>query len=185
MFATQAAQWHRLRAAFRSHHVDKLYRALVVGELQSGRSLGDWSEPMEFELAVARHRPARVGVVDESAPGSRRRYRVRQSLRVVERLCGASLVEVRIVTGFLHQIRVTLAHLGHAVVGDALYGDPDALALGAGRQLLHAARLRFEEVCAESPDPRDFREQLQRLRATGAIVPDRRDAGGRLGESRR
>ncbi len=198
LFATEQEQWRRLRAAFRAHRVDKRYRAVVAGEPQLcpsgespagafGRALGEWSEPMEFELAVSRHRPACVRVV---VPGARRRgrgYRVRQRLRVVEHLGQASLVEVRLETGFLHQIRVTLAHLGHAVVGDALYGDSKALALAADRQLLHAARLRFEEVYAESPDPRDFREQLQRLRGAcrAADGTDRSGAGAAAEESRR
>jgi 23S rRNA pseudouridine1911/1915/1917 synthase len=198
LFATEQEQWRRLRAAFRAHRVDKQYRALVAGEPQPcssgepaagafGRALGEWGEPMEFELAVARHRPARVRVI---VPGARRRgrgYRVRQRLRVVEHLGQASLIEVRLETGFLHQIRVTLAHLGHAVVGDALYGDSNSLALAADRQLLHAARLRFEEVCAESPDPLDFRDQLQRLRGAcrAANGTDRSDAGAAAGESRR
>ena len=199
LFATDDAQWHRLRAAFRAHRVHKQYRALVAGELHPGSSLGaslgpslgpslgEWGEPMEFELAVARHRPARVRVVDAGTRRSRRGYRVRQSLRVIERFGEASLIEVRIETGFLHQIRVTLAHLGHAVVGDALYGDSQALALGAERQLLHAARLRFEEVCADSPDPSDFRELLQRLRGAcpGADGSDRSGAGALDGESPR
>ena len=91
---------------------------------------------------------------------------MRQRVRVLERLGRATLVEVQIATGFLHQIRVTLAHLGHPVVGDAMYGDEAALALDAPRQLLHAAHLSFEEIAAESPDPEDFRDALQRLRST-------------------
>jgi len=129
---------------------------------------------MELELAVARHRPARVRVVDRSVPHAGRAYRASQRLRVVEWLDGASLVEVQIATGFLHQIRVSLAHLGHAVLGDALYGGPDALVAGAGRQMLHAARLHFEEICAESEDPEDFRELLQRLRGSPGRRAERR-----------
>ena len=79
---------------------------------------------------------------------------VRQTIRVLERFAAATLLEVRLETGFLHQIRVTLAHLGHPVLGDALYGDEGALSFGAGRQMLHAARVRFEEIEAESPGPR-------------------------------
>jgi 23S rRNA pseudouridine1911/1915/1917 synthase len=74
------------------------------------------------------------------------------------------LVEVRLTTGFLHQIRVTFANLGHPVAGDPLYGpgaagDPT----GAPRQMLHAARLALDEIQAESPDPPDLTALLERF----------------------
>jgi 23S rRNA-/tRNA-specific pseudouridylate synthase len=50
------------------------------------------------------------------------------------------------------------------VVGDVAYGG-DAIA--APRQMLHAARLRFEEIEAESPDPEDFRSLALSLSAPG------------------
>ena len=91
-------------------------------------------------------------------------YPVRQDVRVLESLRDATLLEVRIETGFLHQIRVTLAHAGHPVIGDALYGDERALSFGAKRQMLHAARVAFEEIEAESADAADFRTLLEALR---------------------
>jgi 23S rRNA pseudouridine1911/1915/1917 synthase len=157
LLGTAAAEWQRLREAFRSHRVEKTYRAIVTGRYEGPRE-------MELELAVARHRPAKVRVVDGSWSRASRAYTVRQQVHVLERLREATLVEVRIETGFLHQIRVTCAHAGHPVVGDPLYGDEPALAFGAPRQMLHAARIRFEEISAESPDPEDFAGLLASLR---------------------
>ena len=157
LLATEAAQWERLRGAFRRHRVEKTYRAIVAG-CYGG------PEEMELELSVARHRPAKVRVVDGTWSRASRAYTVRQQVRILESLREATLVEVRIETGFLHQIRVTLAYAGHAVVGDALYGDDPALAFRAPRQMLHAARIRFEEIQAESPDPEDFTTMLESLR---------------------
>jgi 23S rRNA pseudouridine1911/1915/1917 synthase len=137
--------------------VEKTYRAILAGRYEG-------PEKMEFELAVARHRPAKVRVVNETRPRASRAYTVRQQVRILEHLREVTLVEVRIETGFLHQIRVTLAHAGHAVVGDALYGDARALAFGAPRQMLHAAHIRFEEISAESPDPEDFTAMLESAR---------------------
>ena len=110
----------------------------------------------------ARHRPARVRV---AAEGERARgARVGQlSYRPLEVFAGSTLLEVRPRTGFLHQIRATLAHLGFPVAGDRSYGPP-ADSTGAARQMLHAARVAFEEIEAESPDPADFAALCAKLR---------------------
>ncbi len=157
LFGTEAAQWERLREAFRTHRVAKTYRAIVTGRYEG-------PEEMDLELAVTRHRPAKVRVVDGTWSRTSRAYPVRQQVRVLEPLREATLLEIRIETGFLHQIRVTLAHEGHPVLGDALYGDDRALAFGAARQMLHAAHIRFEEIQAESLDPEDFAAMLESLR---------------------
>ncbi len=87
----------------------------------------------------------------------------------------ASLVECRLSTGRTHQIRVHMAHLGHPVIGDPLYGagatrarrsglPADVLdaALSLGRQALHARTLGFvhpetgENLHFESPLPREL-----------------------------
>ena len=73
----------------------------------------------------------------------------------------ASLIEVRPRTGFLHQIRASLAWLGHPVLGDKVYGDTVDR---APRQMLHAYRLGLGEIEAEAPDPPDFVAQLSQLR---------------------
>jgi 23S rRNA pseudouridine1911/1915/1917 synthase len=149
LVATTQPTWARLRAAFSSHRVEKTYRAIVAGRLEEELDL-------ELPLAVTRHRPARVRVVSDRADG----WIASQSVRPLCALRAATLVEVRPRTGFLHQIRATLAHLGHPVAGDAAYGGDG---IEAPRQMLHAARLRFEEIDAESPDPDDFLALLERL----------------------
>jgi len=155
LVATRESEWQRLRSAFREHRVEKVYRAIALGEI------GDDEGEVELPLVVARHRPALVRV---AGARSRDRARVtRTRWRVVERLRGATLVEVRPVTGFLHQVRATLAHLGHPLAGDRSYapaGDQTA----ASRHMLHACALRFEEIDARSPDPADFAALLGALR---------------------
>ena len=151
---TQEA-WERLRAAFSEHRTTKIYRAIVAGEMR-----GDGEA--EMDLVVWQHRPARVRVVEQAPlpPGTRRCF---LSWQAVEKLRGATLVEVRLGTGFLHQIRVMLGHLGHPVLGDSLYGGAEAAAM-APRQMLHACRLEVDEARASSPDPADFASVLAKLR---------------------
>jgi len=162
-FATQEEAWLRLRRAFSEHLVEKCYRALVIGALEGEGSL-------EIGLVTARHRPARVRVVDEAELERARGVHIGVlHWRSLEIFGSATLVEVRPKTGFLHQIRVSLAHLGFPVLGDRRYGpanDPIAVP----RQMLHATHARWGEVEASSPDPDDFREVLARCAVpTGGV----------------
>jgi 23S rRNA pseudouridine1911/1915/1917 synthase len=87
--------------------------------------------------------------------------------RVLERLSGATVLEVSLRTGRTHQIRVHLASIGHPIVGDAVYGRPDPT---LGRPALHARRLRFRhpadgtERSYESPVPDELVAATDRLR---------------------
>ena len=96
------------------------------------------------------------------APDPVRFRNVSLDWRVVEPLGQATLVEIRPHTGFLHQIRACLAHLGHPVAGDAAYGASHPS--GVARQMLHAAAVTWRGIAAASPDPPDFAELCARLR---------------------
>jgi len=157
LFATREDAWQRLRAAFSEHRVRKLYRAVVLGSLPA-------EGVAELGFVTARHRPARVRVVDERERSRARGVRIGTlRWRSLEPLAGATLVEIRPRTGHLHQIRATFAHLGFPIAGDRVYGGRDD-ATGAPRQMLHAARVEFEDGEAASPDPPDFRRLCERLR---------------------
>jgi 23S rRNA pseudouridine1911/1915/1917 synthase len=156
VFATTQRRWEELREAFTGHATKKVYRAIVDGELRgAGREMMD--------LVVIRHSPAKVGVVNPTQgyrpPGTRECW---LSWKAVENLPGATLLEIDLGTGFLHQIRVMMAHIGHPVLGDGVYGEAEA---GVGRQMLHAAYLRAGVAEGRSPDPEDFARTLKRLRA--------------------
>ncbi len=153
LVATGEAAWQRLREAFRAGLVEKVYRALVRGRMEAAGSC-------EIPLVLASHRPARVRVASPDERGARP---VLLSWRPLERFAAATLVEVRPTTGFLHQIRAVLAHLGHPLLGDRVYAD-SATAASAPRHLLHASALAYEDVVAASPDPADFASKLEELR---------------------
>ncbi len=88
--------------------------------------------------------------------------------RLVERLPGTSLLEVRPKTGRTHQIRVHLAAIGHPIVGDRVYGKPSKL---VARQFLHAVRIVFTHprtgarMEIDAPLAADLEAVLRTLRA--------------------
>ncbi len=135
-FAVREAAWRRAREAFEARRVEKTYRARIHGLLEDER---------EVELRLE-SRGRRVRVVPRGGRRSVTRIRPLRSAQT------ESLVEVRPVTGLRHQIRATLAWLGHPVVGDGLYGSNRSL----DRHLLHATRLRIGNAEASSAAPRDF-----------------------------
>jgi len=158
-----------LSIAFRQHTVRKTYLAVCYGTPETTDGA--------IDAPIGRHPRNRqeMAVVREGRP-SRTLYQVEQYLT------GASLVSCRPVTGRTHQIRVHMAHTGHAVVGDPLYagrqwrniGDPRAQAAcrSFGRQALHARSLAFEhpvtkeEVEFEAPLPSDLEELIETLRSS-------------------
>ncbi len=159
IFATTQARWEVLRRAFAEHRTRKIYRTIV-----RGRMIGSRREVMR--LVVGRGRPAKVKVVaDVNAPirdsGVRRCDLQWEAMRTFHR---ATLLQISLGTGFLHQIRVMMAHLGHPVLGDALYGDPASDPLAVPRQMLHAAQLHVEDIDVISPDPPDFAQALASAR---------------------
>ncbi len=158
VLATRQEAWEKLREEFRTHRAEKIYRAIVMGRVGgSGRT--------EMNLLISQHRPAKVRVVEEMGHAQAGTRRCGLSWKVVERLAGATLVEVRLETGFLHQIRVMFAQMGHAVAGDGLYGGEEAAGFaGAPRQMLHAAFVRAGLAMGRSGDPLDFAGCLERLR---------------------
>jgi 23S rRNA pseudouridine1911/1915/1917 synthase len=152
LFATEESRWQQLREAFKTHEVDKRYRTLVAGKLAGEGTESLW-------LRVAQHRPALVRVVEPETAGA---FLTRLSWSCLETFDTASLLEVQLETGFLHQVRATLAHMGHPVLGDALYGAPSTAL--PSRQMLHAASLEWGEIRVSSADPQDFTACLTSLR---------------------
>jgi 23S rRNA pseudouridine1911/1915/1917 synthase len=145
LFALDDPTFARFRQAFAEHRTTKRYVALVHGHP------ADRGEA-ELPLAVTQHRPARASVRPEDDLKSRR---CRLAWRVEARGERTSRLSVDLETGFLHQIRVSLAHLGYPVVGDRVYGPTDTS--DEQRLMLHAAELRCEQAYAASPEPTAFR----------------------------
>jgi len=156
LLATEQQTWQRLRDAFSKHTIDKRYLALVRGRAPRNQRLVRY-------LAVKQHKPARVAVVEANHRDARQCDLSFTRLNVWP---GASLVEVNLGTGFLHQVRVMLADAGHAIVGDVVYGDPSSDLVTANRPMLHAASVALDEIHARAEMPPDFRQAMERLDST-------------------
>ncbi len=139
---------HRsLAAQFSGRQVEKVYLALVHGQLRA--------ETGRIERPIARDPVRRTRMTARLNEGRA----AWTEYRVLQRFEKFTLLEARIGTGRTHQIRVHLSSIGHPVAGDALYGAP-AKVEGMppmGRYFLHAHRIRFrqprtgEEISIESP----------------------------------
>ncbi|HEV8376963.1 MAG TPA: RluA family pseudouridine synthase [Candidatus Polarisedimenticolia bacterium] len=160
---------HRnLSAQFASRRVTKIYQALVWGTPAPARG--------RIDAPLGRHPVVRTRMSVRKTGG---RVAISE-YESIERLGPFTLLQVRILTGRTHQIRVHLKHAGHPVVGDLEYGgarfsslrrEPERKAAEAfGRLALHAQHLEFlhpvtgEPMRFEAPLPPDFALLLARLR---------------------
>lgn len=148
LLAKKHSALRRLQALIRENKVQKRYFALIAGSPRQER----------FEVNAALHKnqlrggERMVEVNEELGKVSLSRF------KVIERYADSTLVEVEIVTGRTHQIRVHAQHIGHPLAGDPKYGDEDFNKLmksrGLKRLFLHAHSLRFP--WGESGDARQF-----------------------------
>jgi 23S rRNA pseudouridine1911/1915/1917 synthase len=158
-----------IMAQLKARRVKKTYLALVQGSVQA--AVGRVEAPVGRD---PKNR-MRMAVVPDGRP-SVTGYRVR------ERFAGWTLLEVDLVTGRTHQIRVHLAALGHAVAGDPVYGTGTSRRgpEGLERLFLHAWRVVFASpatgdlVRLEAPLPRALEGVLAGLRAAAPGAPPRR-----------
>ncbi len=152
--------WQAMRAQFSSdsRDLDKRYLALVAGPFAGEGGIG-----LPLGPPGGPGRPSVSGVDAREA---------KSEFTVIERLGDVALVEVRIVTGVLHQVRAHLAAVGAPIVGDTLYeGRPLE---GLTRFFLHAKSLAVahpvtgQRVLVESPLPAELRAVLETLRSAQA-----------------
>ncbi len=162
MVARSDAAQASLQAQLKARRIKKTYLALVQGSVAAGAG--------RIEAPIGRDpgRRTRMAVVPSGRPATTG-YRVR------ERFNGWTLLELDLVTGRTHQIRVHLEAIGHPIAGDPMYGTgtsrrgPD----GLERMFLHAWRLELTSpstdrlIRAEAPLPPELEEPLARLRTAG------------------
>lgn len=154
-----------LAAQFAEHSINRRYVAIVQGRPSPANGT------VRGNIGRSDHDRKKMALVGEG----RGKHAVTH-FTSEEKLSGATRIECRLETGRTHQVRVHMASIGHALLGDPLYSRPpkalrDLLkAADFRRQALHAQRLGFihpvtgSECDFFSPIPADMAELLDRLR---------------------
>jgi 23S rRNA pseudouridine1911/1915/1917 synthase len=181
VFAKTPEALHGLKKHFELHRLQRVYFAILVGELpeNSGTLAGhliEHAKSLKMSVATARKAPGGGKRMPAGAKEAVTHY------RVIERLPGHTVVEVKLETGRRNQIRVQFADRGYPLLGDQVYGVESPL---LDRQALHAELLGFkhpvteEQVTVTAPMPADMEAALKALRNQARIV---RAATGVKGE---
>lgn len=148
LFARTSKAAARLSEAFRTHAVKKTYWAILEGKLSPpAGELSHWL------CEDAARRSSRI--CDDKTPGAklaRLTYRTLAAGKVAAGKGAATgawtVVEVELLTGRKHQIRVQFADLGHPVLGDGKFGATVDFSPGIA---LHARRIEFEHPVRREP----------------------------------
>jgi 23S rRNA pseudouridine1911/1915/1917 synthase len=162
LFARNAAAQQRLKEQFKRHQPERVYLAVVYGHPAPPQ--GTWRDRLVWDNKAL--------IQKETHPRDERGKDAICHYTVVERLEGASLIEVTLVTGRRNQIRLQARLRGHTIVGEQryVYGPDSLRPIAFPRQALHAYRLAFEHprdgrlMRFEAPLPEDMRTLIARLK---------------------
>ena len=146
-----------LASQLKDHTMARSYEAIVVGSFREDSGTVD--------APIGRHPSDRkkMCVIERNSKHAVTHW------EVVERFRGYTHIRCRLETGRTHQIRVHMAHIGHPLLGDTVYGHKKA-ELGQDSQCLHAYSLCFRHprdgrpVMVFAPLPKYFEEVLEKLR---------------------
>ncbi len=163
MIAAKTDRAHEgLAKQFHDHSIDRRYKAIVGGVPRPP------SGTVNAPLARSPQNRKKIAIVE----GGKRAV---THFSTITALRGAALIECRLETGRTHQVRVHMASIGHALLGDPVYGRTKQAqkslleTLGFRRQALHAAHLGFIHpvksiaLAFESEMPADMQELFTQL----------------------
>ena len=156
---TSSAQKY-LQSEFKLRNVNKEYTALIYGiPKKTGR--------LEHNLGRHPINRKKQAVINSGGKVAISHFNIEASFSL------ASQVGIKISTGRTHQIRVQMAHIGHAVIGDKLYGNRKYKKIvHVDRHMLHASKISFmhpnrkECLSFEAPLPNDMVDCIEKLRGS-------------------
>ena len=157
---TEAAH-HALSAQLAARTMGRTYHALAAGRFRE--------DAFSVDAPLGRDRKDRKKMAVIPPLDHRKSRDALTHFRVLQTFPGAALVEARLVTGRTHQIRVHLAHTGHPVLGDDVYGGKLSHFPKTEGQLLHASCLALahpatgETLQFTAPYPAHFEAALSTL----------------------
>jgi 23S rRNA pseudouridine1911/1915/1917 synthase len=168
VFAKTPEALNGLKNIFAEHHLHRIYKAILVGELpENAGTLSD---------KLVERKSLKMDVVPEHSHAKHDIKGAKLAVthyRVLERLPGHTVVEVKLETGRRNQIRVQFAERGFPLLGDQVYGVPSNV---INRQALHAELLGFrhpvseDTVTVSAPIPADMENVLKVLRNMRRVV---------------
>lgn len=143
-----------IAAQIKVHSVNRIYKGIVVGNFKD--------EEGTINAPIGRNPKDRkkMAVVADGREAI-------THFKVLEQFKGYSYVQFKLETGRTHQIRVHMAHIGHPLLGDDVYGKPVGKLLG---QTLHAQTIGFVQpstgqyVEVDAPLPAYFEDLLEKYR---------------------
>ncbi len=145
-----------LGEGIRERKIEKYYRAVVAGELKEELELKGYLLKDEKTNKVSFHK--------EQVEGS---DYIETGVKPILNKNGLTLVEIHLITGKTHQIRLHLSTIGHPILGDMKYGDERVNkkyyeSHKVNHQLLHAYRLEFPDGKVVTAEPANIFEKLLR-----------------------
>jgi len=143
----------RLDEAMRAKQIGRQYAAVVQGRVRSRQGT------IEAPIGKDRHHQARRRVSPNGDPAV-------THYEVLEVFKDATWVRLTLETGRTHQIRVHMSHIGHPLVGDALYGGVSPLLTHQalrGEQLVFAHPFTNQTLTVLAPEPPWFRNVVRQL----------------------
>lgn len=150
-----------LADAFKAHVLAREYVAVATGQFRDNEGT--------VTVSIGRHVTERKKISPITLNGKP----AITHYRVLERFPGVTYIALRLKTGRTHQIRVHMAHIGHPLAGDRVYGGTSVMkvhGMKAGRQMLHARLLGFnhpitgEYMEFTTEPPEDMQRILRFLR---------------------
>ena len=149
-----------LASQLKDHTMARTYEAIVCGSFREDSGTVD--------APIGRHPSDRkkMCVTERNSKNAVTHW------EVIARYRGYTHIRCRLETGRTHQIRVHMAHIGHPILGDTVYGHKNK-ELGQDSQCLHAGALCFHHprdgrpVMVFSPLPEYFTKVLEKLKAMG------------------